>query len=365
MKQLLCLLCASALIFISCGNEEIVSDAPEGPPGPVRTSMIEAGEWFVNNQDEDFLHYIYDPLTETYEEEGEELRAMASWWAITELAIETDDEDLWLLAEKGRDYFSQFFVENEDGTIVDFNDNKDKTGYNAFGLLALMNLDADEDLLNELASALVGQQEESGRINTLFNKTSSSNQDYFPGETMLALMHLYNDTGITAYKATVSQGFEYYAYTYWPENQNTAFVPWQTQAYYYYYLDTKDPRVLEFIYEINDYMVNRYADDESCTVFDHPGNVTAVFTEGMNKAYLLALEDGDEARIQCYGQFIIQGLERVMELQYPLEGVDPASLPIASHGGFIINEGNHQMRVDQNQHGVMAMLGALALGLVE
>lgn len=344
--------------------------ACESAEGPVYSSMVQGGEWFLNNQDETFLEYIYHPETDEHEDDEEgyvdEIRELASWWAITELAMVTEDPKLWELADRGYDAYMPLLTKHEVGQVIHIEGSNDPIAHNAFALLALMNMDEEEGVLRDLGDALVAEQEESGRINTFFGRRyTTSNTDYYPGEALLALMRLYEKTGVTAYKAAVSQAFEYYAFEYWPENQNTAFVPWQSQAYYPYYLETEDPRVKDFIFEMNDFLISQYVTDEQCQSFEFKGVVTAVHIEGINKAYALADREGDEARMACYGEYIRQGLDFVMSLQYPLEGMDPNDLPGASLGGFMATTENPEMRVDRNQHAIMAMLGALELKLVK
>lgn len=355
MKRILSLILTSALVLTSCGVEE----------GPVFSSMVQGGEWFLNNQNDEFLEYVYDPITNEYSEEDSisvvHIRKMASWWVISELGEYTDNDELRALSRKGY----ELYVPMIEDSVVHINKTKDPIAFNAFAILALLEMGDEEELAMELADALLTQQEESGRLNTFFGKVTESNTDYYPGEALLALMRLYDATGETRYKAAVSLAFEYYALDYWPENENTAFVPWQTQAYFLYYLETHDPRVLDFIYDMNDYLVDRYASDESCNSFEFAGGVTAVHLEGMNKAYRLAHALEDEARSHCYGQFIVQGLDFTMSLQYPQDGVDPSTLPIASLGGFMATSSNHEMRVDRNQHAIMALLGSLELELPE
>jgi len=74
-------------------------------------------------------------------------------------------------------------------------------------------------------------------------------------------MELYDATGEEVYLNSVHKAFPYYR-KYWRGNKNTAFVPWHTQAYLIFYNYTKNERVAEFVFEMNDWLIDKYQLDQ-------------------------------------------------------------------------------------------------------
>ena len=219
--------------------------------------------------------------------------------------------------------------------------------------------------MEKFANGIIHQQEDSGELLTFFYDDRDTGVDYYPGEALLALMSLYEYTGNEDYLNAVQKAFPYYV-DYWRDEPNTAFVPWQTQAYYKLYQSTESEEVADFIFEMNDYMIKEHAEfDEVCGNFDFSsGIVTAVYVEGINHAYMLADELEDKDRKHCYKKFIKQGLGAVMDLQFPLDDQDEDDYGDAAFGGFFGSETGTKMRVDRNQHALMALMKATELGLV-
>ncbi|MFC1647456.1 hypothetical protein ACFL10_00490 [Patescibacteria group bacterium] len=58
------------------------------------------GEWFLNNQNEDFLHYKYYPYEDRYDENSHALREMGALWSITQLEKFLNDKRYKELAQK-------------------------------------------------------------------------------------------------------------------------------------------------------------------------------------------------------------------------------------------------------------------------
>ena len=312
------------------------------------------GEWFLENQDDSFIYYEYDSVEKEHENSHHSMREMGALWSITQIWKFLGDDRYEELAYRGFEHFEKTFVlDEENGFIyVNITPEKIKLGYNAFAILTLLDLEHElkDGYLIGLANGIIHQQQESGELATFFYSDRDTGKDYYPGEALLALMSLYEHTGDENYYNTVNNAFLFYT-GYWAENANTAFVPWQTQAYYKFYQHSGEQVVADYIFAMNDYMVNTYDDFDSSIV-------TAVYVEGMLKAYMLADELDDDARRLAYGNFIRDGLEAVIDMQCK-------SCSGAGKGGFYGSSTDLTMRVDRNQHAVMALMGAVELGLVD
>lgn len=350
VKRSFLLLTTACLLLAGCGS--------------ANPAIELGGEWFLNNQDPDaFLYYQYDASKDEHGDTHHSMREMGSLWSLTLLAEYLEDDRYWEAAQRGYDYFADTYVydEESDFTYINITPSKIKLGYNAFAILTLLELpevEGRDETLRRLANGILHQQQEDGELKTFYFSERATGVDYYPGEALLALVALYEETGDEQYLDAVELAFPWYR-SYWLNNPNSAFIPWQTQAYVRYLEHRENQEMVDFVFLMSDYMLESYAADHYCGQFDHESIVTAVYVEGINKAYELAKEHGENDRRQCYGRFIESGLELVISLQWTEEE------PLSAYGGFVGSEGGTTMQVDRNQHAVMALMGAKELGLVD
>jgi hypothetical protein len=271
--------------------------------------------------------------------------------------------------EKGFTYFEQFFVYDKENDLYYVNITEDiKLGYSAFIILSLLEIEHPKKdfYLDKFANGIIFLQKDDGSLNTFFNSDRNTGIDYYPGEALLALMSLYEYTKDSKYLMAVENAFPYYV-KYWKNNSNPAFVLWQTQSYNKLYKFYPKEDISKFIFEMNDFIINKYLEDNECDKFDFSeGIVIAVRIEGMNKAYQLAKDLNDTRRVKCYGNFIKLGSESILRLQFSqknnfgLNDYDKAAI-----GGFVENKTSYSMRVDRNQHAIMALMESYKLGILE
>lgn len=312
------------------------------------------GEWFLNNQNDSFLHYQYNLSQKSHAEKSHALREMGALWSISKLANFLDDSRYDDLAQKGFKYFESHFEydEENDFYFININPKKIKLGYSAFAILSLLEIDHPKKdfYLEKLANGIIFMQNDDGSLRTFFYSDRATGTDYYPGEALIALMSLYNYSKDERYLEVVEKAFPYYM-QYFRDGPNTAFVPWQTRAYYELYLVNGTKEVADFIFEMNDYTVRK--NSSSCNAFSS-GIVTAVRVEGVIRAYWLAKELHDKERTKCYGNYVREGLEAVLALQIK----DETTYGKEALGGFLGNPDSNILRVDRNQHAVMALMDA-------
>lgn len=327
---------------------------------------VEKGaQWFLNNQNDNFIYYEYYPFEKKHSEDQHSLREMGALWSIAKSANYLKNSELKDLANKGFSYFEKHFVYDEENDFIYVNvtEEKIKLGYSAFAILSLLEIDHEKKdyYLEKLANGILYQQQESGEIKTFFYSDRNTGIDYYPGEALIAIMSLYEYDPQDKYLQAVEKAFPYYA-QYFRENNNTAFVPWQSRAYYKLYEYTNDPEIGEFIFEMNDYLLTKHDPVNECADFDFSkGIVTAVYIEGMNKAYALAKDVNDEQREKCYKNFIKEGIDYILTLQVR----DQQEYELAALGGFFGSKTSVSMRVDRNQHAIMSLMDALEIGVLD
>lgn len=322
------------------------------------------GEWFLANRDETFLHYEYDMAEQTHSPESHALRELAALWAVGHLAHFLDESRYADLAQRGMSYFEKDFtyVEDEDFMYVSVTPGKFKLGYNAFAILALLEVDHPQRhyYLEKLANGILYQQNSDGSFDTFFFSDRETGIDYYPGESMLALMALHEEVPDQRYLDSIEKAFPYYR-EYWRDNKNTAFIAWQTRALTKYYKHSGNEDVAEFVFEINDYLLHRYQIGEGCSFVYDRGIETAVHVEGVNQAYSLAKILHHEDRAECYRTFIMEGLDYILSLQMTHADTDDKF----AVGGFLRDPDAETLRVDRNQHAVFALMDAYDVGVLE
>jgi hypothetical protein len=168
-------------------------------------------------------------------------------------------------------------------------------------------------------------------------------------------MTMYEKTGQEKYLETVSRAFDYYR-TYWRNNQNTAFIAWHSRTDYKLYQATDNREVADFVFEINDYLLEQYQSSDNCQSFNFDkGSVTAVHLEGIVQALKLATQLEDQPHRNCYQNFTEQGMAYLVSLQVPAD----SDLPLPAIGGIWDGPQKQSQRVDRNQHAVMALMDYL------
>lgn len=334
---------------------------------PARAAIRRGAEWFVENQNDNFIYYGYDPERAAWHEESHGVREIASLWSLTEAARFLDEPRLWALCERGFAYFERFLRRDPEGDflVLAMEPPHIKICYNAFAILALLNLEhRHKDLyLHALAEGLLRVQDRSGRLAPHFYSQRMVGQDYYPGQSLLALMSLHEATGERRYLEAVARALPYYR-SYWARNPNTAFAPWQIQAFVKLARSLPDPAVRAFVFDMGDYLYNAMVTDDGKAFDFERGIVVAVYLEGINRAYALAGETGQPNRQGYYARLIREGSQAVMALQCPSEGEDREALPLPALGGFYGSQRDRSQRCDRNQHAILALMGAVELGLI-
>lgn len=327
----------------------------------IKQAIDLGAEWFLNNQNDSFIYYQYNTEKKEHSSNNQRLREMGSLWSISQYAHFSDNKDYFQLAKKGFSFFEDEFIEDEKNNFLYINitPKKIKLGYSAFAILTLLDIDHPKKdyYLEKLAKSIIFQQNETGEFKTFFYIDRDTGVDYYPGEALLAIMSLYEKTRDQKYLDVAKKAFPYYV-NYWRNNKNTAFIPWQSRANYKLYQAIKDELVADFIFEMNDYMLAKHMPQQVCQNFQFDrGITTAVFMEGVIQAYKLALDVDNKEKKDCYENFIKESTEFILSLQEK-----STNFGIEAKGGFK-SKTSKTMRVDRNQHAIMALMEVYELGI--
>lgn len=334
----------------------------------IRERVKLAGSWFLHNvkSETGALQYEYYPSLDKYSSEDNHVRQLASLWALTEIEIFMDGAGLSPCIDRMLGYYLSYRVDRDHYAFLTV-DGRSTLAFNAFLILALVNRPEYPDrdsLLKSLADGILSLQREDGSYHTDFRSDKTRGIDFYPGEAMLALMKLYRAEGEAKYLQSVKRASPYYR-NYWRGNENTAFIPWQTQTHLLLYLETKDPEIPEFAFEMNDWLIDNhqleqtpFPDKVGAFTRSLPRFSTSAYLEGLNDAYKLAEITGDRAHIRKYRHAIRTATRFLLSTQYTHENSFYLKNPDRAIGGFRFSLESNVQRNDYTQHAVLALIKA-------
>lgn len=339
-------------------------------------------DWLVNNVHPDGrMTYLYWPSRG--EEAPSTTNNMIRQWmatvALGRVASVRDDSEMWALAERNIDYnLTHFYhLEGELG-MIEWND-KVKLGALALAAYAIVNHPKRQKWVPEEAAirrTIDEQWQSSGRFESFYKKPPGTREqpNFYPGEALFLWADLYEKERDEALLERFMKSFEYYREWHLePSHRNPAFIPWHTQAYYQVWKITRDERLAEFIFAMNDWLLPVQQWDEVAyrdargrfyapkRPFGPPhASSTGVYMEGLADARALAIELGDEERAEAYRIALLRGLRSLMQLQF----ADEIDMFYVSRrgpviGGLRTTVYNNTVRCDNVQHGLMANLKIL------
>ena len=340
-----------------------------------------ASDWLVRQvQDDGRMLYLYYP---SRGEESTGNNMIRQWMATLALeriaAFNANDAALVELTKKNIRYNLQHFYVEENGLgLIDYQ-GEVKLGAIALAALALHEHPDSAEFAAQIDALAEGVEylwREDGSFETFYRPESRSgqNQNYYPGETLLFWSALYAEEQDPALLERFMQSFAYYR-DWHRENINPAFIPWHTQAYYNVWKATKNEELKDFIFEMNDWLLD-FQEIEGSPYKDLPGRFydstrtyygpphassDGVYLEGLVDAYLLAKETGDRQRQENYVRAIRYGIRSLMQLQFADE-IDMYYVSKIDNvlGGLRTTHYDNSIRVDNVQHGLMAVLKMLS-----
>ncbi len=319
---------------------------------------INPENWMVN--------YLYYPSKDSYEKkENNHIRNLASIRCMGSLDTFFGSWEFQKTAKTTLEYYLKYKISKDWYDYLDIN-GVSSIANNAFVILSLLNINeftGKDEIMNSFAKGIIAMQQKDGSFNTNFKSDKNSWVDFYPWEAMLALMKLYEYSQNEEYLTSVDKAFDYYA-TYWRWNKNTAFIPWQTQTDYLLYKYTKNQKVADFIFEMNDWIIENH----QTVVNDYLDKIwgfsktdqrisTASYMEWINRAYELAVLLNDTKHIEYYKNSLKQATRFLLQLQYTDENSFYLANPERSIWWFKQTLINNQLRNDNAQHAAFALMG--------
>jgi hypothetical protein len=331
--------------------------------------------WFMSNQDaEGALPYKYWPSSGVYSDADNPIRRLMASVAFNRMAHALDRRDMKVAARKNLDFNLRRFyrVESDMGVIAW--DGSAKLGSLALAALAILESPFAESWkveLAELRRTINTLWQPTGEFQTFVYPTDrNDNQNFYPGEALLFwAISLQKNRD----EALLSQAMRslYFYRSFFRKNSNPAFVPWHSQAALILYRLTGDEGIRDYIFEMNDWLLPHQQWGGSVDL-DHWGRFyspqkpkygpphassTGVYLEGLVDALALAREVGDTVRAGAYQQAIHRGIRSLAQLQFR-DDLDAYYVSQKERviGAIRTETYNNEIRIDNLQHGLMALL---------
>ena len=264
------------------------------------------------------------------------------------------------------------------GTII--LDGKAKLGAMALAALAvlefreagLIGAETHQEEYDGLCAGVAHLWQTDGAFRTfLVPAERNDNQNFYPGEALLFWAALHRQTRDPALAGKCLTSFRYYRD--WHLAQpNPAFVPWHSQACVMLHEDLGHDDLARFVLDRNDWILEmqqwggrlhpdfegRFYNPARPDFGPPHASSTGVYMEGLADAWRLARRLGDSPRAARYALALRRGLRAIRQLQFRDREIDAfyISRPEAVMGGLRTEAYNNEIRVDNVQHCLMALL---------
>ena len=354
------------------GNQTISQD--EVTRQSVEGLVKRMSKWMTKNvSPSGKMTYKYWPSKGEYSTANSMIRQWMASVCLIRIADFYDDKNIEDLARLNMHYnFDEFYQTIETLGFIEYN-KKVKLGAVALAALAideLSNSSEFQDYNTALKETVFNLWRDNGAFITFLKPLGrNDNQNFYPGEALVYIANLYANNPNSELLNRIQTSIDYY-HDWHLENRNPAFIPWHTMAYEKIWQITKDPELANWIFEMNDWLLTIQPDtspypdtagrfyDPNRPEFGVPhASSTGVYLEGLIQAYKIAKALGDEKRLTSYRSSILRGIRRLMQLEFR-DSIDMyyISKPERIIGGLRTTVYDNEIRVDNIQHGLMALL---------
>ncbi|MCG3180760.1 MAG: hypothetical protein BIFFINMI_03123 [Phycisphaerae bacterium] len=256
-------------------------------------------------------------------------------------------------------------------------------GQSALLTLAILDVPGNKELTpirDKLAAGLLAQQRLAdatdddkklyGSFKCYYNDfPDGNNAFYFSGETLLALMRLHQVTQDKRYLDAVERSFDYYRKLFEGEQQKTlkqAMTAWHQQAWALAWEVTGKKQYADFVFEMGDFQLSFQANEANAPYPDMVGGFlnesnsagigSGVYLEGLAAACRIARKIGDDQQAKKCEYAIRIGARFVDQLTFKGPDTFYCISPAEAIGGVKFSLENDNVRIDNNQHALCALL---------
>ncbi len=353
-------------------------------------SMI---DWMLTHlHDDGRMTYQWYPTTSSEDRGNNMIRQWMASNALIQIARRrgADSAELWNRIATNIDYgLGKFYLERDGYGLID-EGGQYKLGAIALAALAIVShRDRSRWAIQEAAlrRTVDSLWHPDGHFESFWRKSTpltDNTQNFYPGEAMVLWAAVYAETRDLELLRRYAASFRYYQ-EFHRANRRPSLVPWQSQAHaqvWQVLRATPVPEVLTaedlaaWVFDMNDWLVEVMAvwdvdvayPDERGRFYSRKqpelggphASSTGVYMEGLIDAHRMAKALGDHQHVELYRRTLARALRSVMQLQFVDEidmyyVVDRAK----TRGGLRTTEFRNEIRVDNVQHVLMAVLELL------
>ena len=255
-------------------------------------------------------------------------------------------------------------LETDAGLWLEEDDNSPSVAELSFILLTITELEAGDSrrtLAPRIAAALWSRIDVHGRIATHRDNDAGTDefQDYFPGQTLLALAAAALSGLASKDEARLHNAFLYYRHRF-RYKRNFGQISWLMQAGRLWWKADGESAWAEFVFEIADWIREFQLDKNGGFITRHqqdgPGYTTALYLEGLAAAAALAALTGDRPRYLDYMSACENGFRFLRQLTIGPEHDAMLPNPGYALGGLRRSLTASEIRLDFVQHSLAAAL---------
>jgi hypothetical protein len=350
--------------------------------------VVKSAENLIRHQKDDGTYgYWYMTDVDKFSSEYGVPRHAGTVWGLFRMYNVTGDKRFLDSAKKGLDWMVRQVETPADkpALAVIKTGRSAALGTQALCLMALIEMPKAEmtpeltALQDRLGETLLFMAAEDGRVYADYaqaeaRRLPAEQPIYYPGESALALIMLHEKDGKPKWLAGARRIVDFqvgeFKRTGVPDN-------WIIQDLSRLYRITKEPTYLEYGFKTADYNIAAQWQPQEIKgvneipYYDYVGgfnNSTPPRStpagsriEAMDEAYALAKFAKDEAAMKRYGDSIWQSMWFMMNHQYRPENAFFVRNPEAAMGGMKGGLIDNNIRIDFNQHIIMALLGGLVV----
>ena len=327
------------------------------------------------------ITYKYHPSVGLEPRADNSIRQCMATVCLNRIALQTGEERDRELADRNLEHLLRSYYRQEGGHGFIVEREKAKLGAAALAALAILENPGaarHRESLEALSRTIDGLWQPTGAFRTFFKPAGrNDNQNFYPGEALVFWATRMAGAGGREDPSRFLASFDFYR-DHFRRDRNPAFVPWHTQAYF-----TALPFVPEevagalrdFVFEMNDWLLGmqqwestsqpdlrgRFYDPAHPEYGPPHASSTGVYLEGLIDALELARRLGDQARGRRYRLAILRGLRSLIQLQFRTP-IDMFYVTKRSRvfGGIRTEAYDNAIRVDNVQHGLMAVMKIIA-----
>lgn len=344
-------------------------------------SLIEslnlAAKWLINSMKPDgSKEYLWMPSENKSSRSNNLVRQLAATGVMAELADFLKNYELRKVAQVNLAYyFANNYKEEQEkeiGYFLDDGGEVSNLGTAAFAIMAILFLDEEGKYARELeylTNFILTAQKKDGSFSVYYPiekvkpDAAYTSQRFYSGESLLALMYLYEKTKNKQYLEAVKNAFSYHKQFY-KNDRHRASIAWLTRAYFKAYKATENSAYAEFIFEMmGDLLPFQRLNPSKNSPVERGqfrgGAATGVYLEGVTDAYELAKILKRVDLQEKYRKSIIWGLRSLMQMQFKGDNMYYVQNKKKVEGGFRTTLLDNEIRIDGLQHCSNAIMKAL------